>query len=122
MELSIEEQSKVDNSPGMILLPSSLLEINCLLLLPQMLACRAQPGRRGNISYAEIIEALLTAGFHFIGLRMVLLGVAEAADCAKLYSGCLPADWKPHHLVRTFYLQLLVKSAFGLSVVKPKPK
>lgn len=104
VELSTEEQSRVDTSPGMILLPSSLLEINCLLLLPQqLLACRAQPGRRAaNISYAEIIEALLAAGFHFIGLRMVLLGVAEAADCAKLYSGCLPADWKPHHLVRDF--------------------
>lgn len=85
----------------MTLLPSSLLEINCLLLLPQLLDYRAQQGRRASISYAEIIEALLTAGFHFIGLRMLLLGVAEAADCAKLYSGYLPTDWKPHHLVRT---------------------
>lgn len=102
VELTTEEQSKVDSNPGMTLLPSSLLEINCLLLLPQLLACRAQPGKRTNISYAEIIEALLTSGFHFIGLRVVLLGVAEAADCAKLYSGCLPADWKPHHLVRDF--------------------
>lgn len=49
------------------------------------------------------MEALLTAGFHFIGLRMVLLGVAEAADCAKLYSSCLPADWKPHQLVRDLF-------------------
>lgn len=102
MELTAEEQAKVDTGPGMTLLPSSLLEINCLLLLPQMLYCRAQhSSRRGaSISYAEIIEALLTAGFHFIGLRLLLLGVAEAADCAKLYSGCLPADWKAHHLVR----------------------
>ena len=101
VELTTEEQTRVDTSPGMTLLPSSLLELNCLLLLPQMLACRAQQGRRVRISYAEIIEALLTAGFHIIGLRMLLLGVAEAADCAKLYSGCLPADWKPHHLVST---------------------
>ena len=49
------------------------------------------------------MEALLTAGFHFIGLRMVLLGVAEAADCAKLYSSCLPADLKPHQLVRDLF-------------------
>lgn len=103
VELSTEEQSRVDSSPGMTLLPSSLLEINCLLLLPQLLACRSQPGRRSNIVYAEIVEALLTAGFHFIGLRMVLLGVAEAADCAKLYSSCLPADWKPHQLVRDLF-------------------
>ena len=93
----------MDSSPGMTLLPSSLLEINCLLLLPQLLACRSQPGRRSNIVYAEIMEALLTAGFHFIGLRMVLLGVAEAADCAKLYSSCLPADLKPHQLVRDLF-------------------
>lgn len=98
VKLSTEEQSRVETSPGMTLLPSSLLEINCLLLLPQLLVSGAQTGRRGNISYAEIIEALLTAGFHFIGLRMVLLGVAEAAHCAKLYSGCLPENWKPHHL------------------------
>lgn len=104
VELSTEEQSKVETSPGMTLLPSSLLEINCLLLLPQLLVSRAQTGRRGNISYAEVIEALLTAGFHFIGLRMVLLGVVEAADCAKLYSGCLPEDWKPHHLVGIFVI------------------
>ena len=75
-----------------------------MLLLPQLLVSRAQTGRRGNISYAEVIEALLTAGFHFIGLRMVLLGVVEAADCAKLYSGCLPEDWKPHHLVGIFVI------------------
>ena len=100
VELSTEEQSRVDSSPGMTLLPSSLLEINCLLLLPHLLACRAPPGRRTYIGYSEIIEALLTSGFHFIGLRMVLLGVAEAADCAKLYSSCLPTEWKPHHLVR----------------------
>lgn len=100
VELTAEEQTRVDTSPGMTLLPSSLLEINCIVLLPQLLAGRAQQGRRGaSISYAEIIEALLTAGFHFIGLRMLLLGVAEAADCAKLYSACLPSDWKPHHLV-----------------------
>lgn len=104
VKLSTEEQSKVETSPGMTLLPSSLLEINCLLLLPQLLVSRAQTGRRGNISYAEVIEALLTAGFHFIGLRMVLLGVVEAADCAKLYSGCLPEDWKPHHLVGIFVI------------------
>lgn len=100
MELTTQEQTQVDTPPGMTLLPSSLLEINCLLLLPQLLAYRPQQGRRTSISYAEVIEALLTAGFHFIGLRMLLLGVAEAADCAKLYSGCLPADWKPHLLVR----------------------
>ena len=103
VELSTEEQSRVDINPGMTLLPSSLLEINCLLLLPQLLACRSQPGQRSNIVYAEVVEALLTAGFHFIGLRMVLLGVAEAADCAKLYSSCLPADWKPHQLVRDLF-------------------
>lgn len=100
MELTTQEQTQVDTPPGMTLLPSSLLEINCLLLLPQLLAYRPQQGRRTSISYAEVIEALLTTGFHFIGLRMLLLGVAEAADCAKLYSGCLPADWKPHLLVR----------------------
>lgn len=98
VELTTEEQTKVYSSPGMIVLPSSLLEINCLLLLPQMLVKGAQQRKRISISYAEIIEALLTAGFHFIGLRMLLLGVAQAADCAKLYSGCLPADWKRHHL------------------------
>lgn len=29
---------------------------------------------------------------------MLLLGVANAADCANLYSASLPAGWKPHHL------------------------
>lgn len=103
VELSTDEQSRVDSSPGMTLLPSSLLEINCLILLPQLLACRSQSGRRSNLSFAEIVEAFLTAGFHFIGLRMVLLGVAEATDCAKLYSSCLPADWKPHQLVSDLF-------------------
>ena len=101
VELTPEEQTKVDTCPGMTpLLPSSLLEINCLLLLPQQLAKDTQQGKRSSISYAEILEALLTAGFHFIGLRMLLLGVANAADCANLYSASLPAGWKPHHLVR----------------------
>lgn len=100
VELTPEEQTKIDTCPGMTLLPSSLLEINCLLLLPQQLVKETQHGKRSSISYAEIIEALLTAGFHFIGLRILLLGVANAADCAKLYSASLPAGWKPHHLVR----------------------
>ena len=114
VELTPEEQTKVDTCPGMTpLLPSSLLEINCLLLLPQQLAKDTQQGKRSSISYAEIIEALLTAGFHFIGLRMLLLGVANAADCANLYSASLPAGWKPHHLVRALGNLCLCVSSWG---------
>ena len=96
-ELSAEEQACFDGTPE---ITRSLLEINCLLLMPQLLTCCTVPGRKANPSFAEIIEALLSAGFHIIGLRMVLLGEPEAAECAKLLSGSLPSDWTPDNLVR----------------------
>lgn len=100
----IEEQSKVEISLGMIFLLSFLLEINCLLLLLQLLVSCVQIRWWGNISYVEVIEVLLIVGFYFIGFCMVFLGVVEVVDCVKLYSGCFFEDWKFYYLVGIFVI------------------
>ena len=55
------------------LLPSSLLEINCVLLMPSLVKRDSTQGRHRGSAFTEVIDSLVSqAGFRLVGLRMVL--------------------------------------------------
>jgi hypothetical protein len=103
--VDVPEDSKTpcstDNEFSTVYLPASLLEVNCILLLPNLLKIQGGASSvRSSPGFTEIIEGLINVGLQLVGLRMLRLNDSQAAHCTRMYCDSIPPDIKPHQMVR----------------------
>lgn len=97
----VKDVKERGSSGSAVELPSSLLEVNCVLLTPSLVHTQENQAPKSTRALADAIQGLLSAGFQYVGMRMILLRESQAEQCVKLFSDAVPAEWQPHLLVST---------------------